>query len=518
MDIMDHQPTPAEDASLAAAVLAAALTHDAAEDFTLPDYMPAIRRIVSVDAHPLPETRFLTGAAVEFGGTLALSVLYVGEDGALFCAPLTCEYSASAAPGASEVADAARIGIDTSCESVSCRATAPRRLSLRCRMRTRLFCLAPHAVACRVKESGGARLTTAEEASVERLELPCADTVLARGEATSTVGGTLPLAADARLICAQGAIRIERAEAAADSVAVQGEAIVTALVLRQDGRYEAVTAKAPLAETVSVPGARAGDAARATGRAAAVTVQAAQEGGAPWEIEFDLEAEAARPETRTVTADAYSSACTASAETEETDSLTLLRCGTGSLTVSGEGGRQNKPEADESVLAVSVTASPDHVERQGKRLILHGVCSASVRLLSGGEVVSEEFTFPFRYEANAEAERLPADDAELLFRCAAEATGAQARLDGDKIRLDAELCVSMTVLAREKVRFVRTLTLDRASPRTAPEGVVRIVYPDPGEPLWEIGKRCGAPFAALRAANGIAESAVLCDGAPLILP
>lgn len=506
-----------EEQTMNAGVLQSAVSHEASEDFALPDYMPAIRRVVSVEARALPETRFLSGAALEFGGTVAYSVLYVGEGEELFCAPLTSEYSGSASLGEVSVADASRVGIDTACESVSCRATAPRRLTIRCRMRTRLFSFAERSVSDHVREVSGARLTASDEAALERRVATAGDAAVYRGEMTAAASGTLPLSAGAKIITCSGSVRVDEARAAADSVVVSGDAIVTVLALGADGKFFTASAKAPFSETVSVPGAREGDAARGWGRAAAVSVQATEDGSVPWELEYDLEAESVRRMTKTYTADAYSSACGCETEETDTDSLTLLRCGVGAVSVSGESGRQSKAEPGEYILDAAASAAPDHVERQGKRLILHGICAVSVRLAGGGEIACEEFTLPFRYEVNADAPQLPGDDAELLWRCQAEVCAASARIDGDKIGVNLELCVSMCVLARERIRFVSVIALDRTASSPVSECTVRIVYPDAGEPLWDIGKRYRIPQRRLREANALAEDAALSDGSPLLI-
>ena len=75
------------------------------------------------------------------------------------------------------------------------------------------------------------------------------------------------------------------------------------------------------------------------------------------------------------------------------------------------------------MIDTTASASPDHVECQGKRLILHGICAVSVRIAAGGDVVSEEFTVPFRCESDAASE---AGGDDLLWRCAYE-TGFSRR-------------------------------------------------------------------------------------------
>lgn len=507
---MEQNKSLREETSLTAIAHASTLTHEAAEDFLLPDYMPAVRRVVRVEATPLPENRFLTGSAIEFGGTVAYSVLYIGEGGELFTAPLTTEYTASSALGDSGVSDAAAVGIDTAAENVTCRVTAPRRLTLKCRMKTKLTATVPVMIGETVAESTGARITPADEIALERLTAEAHNTVLSRGELTATSEGTI--AAEGKIIRCGGAVRVEEAVAGEGAVTVRGDVVVFVIYLSPEGTYSTASAKEPFTETVTVPGAEPGDAARAVGRAASVAVTVSED-GSRFEIEYDLEAETARACTALYTADIFSTDCAAASEFTEEDSLSLVKCAQGSLTVSGEGERRSKAAAGESILDTHAVASVEHAELQNGRLILTGNCAVSVLILAEGDVVSEEFTLPWRYECDS-----PVPSAsDLLWRCTAETVGAVTRFEGDKFSVRLDLAVSMTVLSREKIRRVKTATLTKSEKRAADDGCIRVTYPARGESLWEIAKRYGVSRSTIRAQNGIPDVETECDGAPLLI-
>ncbi len=507
---MEQMKLPREETRLTAVTHASTLTHESAEEFLLPDYMPAVRRIVSVAATPLPENRFLTGTALEFGGTLSYAVLYIGEGGELFEAPLTTEYTASAAIGENGVTDAAAVGIDTAVENVTCRVTAPRKLTLKSRMKTKLTATAPRVLSEEITESAGARLTPADEIAIERLKDETDDTCLARGELTATTEGTI--SAQGKVIRCRGAVRVEEAVASLGAVTVRGDVIVTVITLSPEGTYVSASAKEPFTETITVPGAEAGDAARASGRAASVTVTMGED-GARFEIEYDLEAEVARFGKCVYTADTYSTDCRAAATFAEADSLALVKCGQGSLTVSGEGERRSKPISGETVLDTYAVPSIEGVALQNGRLMLTGNCAVTVLLLSDGDVVAEELVLPWRYECDAAV----TDGADLLWRCAAESVGASARPEGDKLSARLDLALSMTVLRRDKIRCVQTVTLTKSEKREADDGCIRVTYPARGEALWEIAKRYGVSVETVRRQNGIPDTEKECDGVPLLI-
>lgn len=501
--------------SLTAVSCLTSLTHESAEDFTLPDYMPAIRRVISVTASPLPESRFLTGAAMEFGGTIAYSVLYLGEGDEIYCAPLTSEYSASVALGDSVISDASAVGIDTSSENVTCRVIAPRKLTLKCRMKTKIAAFAPVPLTETVKDSAG-RPVNAGEWNLERLIGSSPDVQIARGELTATVGGTLNLAPGTKILACDGAIRVEEVRPGQDTVSVQGDGVVHLLCLSPDGAFFTTSAKGRFGETVSVSGAADGDAARAWGRSAAVTINTADESAGTWEIEFDLEAESARAAETSYTADAYATSCASGVEMAERDSLRLLKCGIGALSFSGESGRQSKSVPGEKILRVDATVHPDHVECEtGKgRLTLHGVAAVRVLIAAEGDVIVEEFSLPLRYETDAAA--IPTS-ADLLWRCSADVIDGTARTEGDKIAVNLDLSLSMTVLSREKIRYVQAIVLETSAGTPAEDSTVRICYPDAGEPIWEIGKRYRSCLRTLCERNGIADAHAVCSGEPILV-
>jgi len=486
------------------------VSHEAAEDFLLPDYLPGVRRIVSVETTVLPENRFLGGGALEFGGTAAYSVLYVGEDGAVTCVPLTSEYAASSSLGDAPVTDAASVGIDTTAESVSCRVTGPRRLSLRCRMRTHLCALAPREL----PETVRGAVSPADEAAVERRPAEAPDAALSRGEATATAGGELRPGAGARILRCTGSIHVESATAAAGAVGVRGEAILRALCLGADGAFFCASARAPIDESVTVPGAEAGDSARAWGRCASVTVRAeegAPDGAARWEMEFDLEAEAARACPHAYTADAYSTACKTELTVMDFECLRLLRCGGGSVTVSGTGGRRHGVVPGERVIDACAAVTAEGVDWSGRKLTVRGTCALSVLIAADGDVVSEEFSLPIRYECEACAD----GSGEVLARVALTENGVAARLEGDAIAIEVELDVSVLAFARERVRAVSEIALDRTAPHPPTDGLLRIAFPDPGETVWSVAKRYAVPCAALAESCG-REPEEACVGAVLI--
>jgi hypothetical protein len=104
-------------------------------DFTLPDYLGEIRRVLHVRQSVMPPAKYVSDGAVELNGIIDYQLLYVGGDGNLWSAPLSSEYSVSVPydKDVEIVTVDALVGICA--DGVSTRVSAPRRLSIRSRLR-----------------------------------------------------------------------------------------------------------------------------------------------------------------------------------------------------------------------------------------------------------------------------------------------------------------------------------------------------------------------------------------------
>ena len=64
-------------------------------DFSLPDYQPQIKRLLRVSATVSPPDHYVGSGRAELSGTVDYSILYSGNDGALYCATERADYQLS---------------------------------------------------------------------------------------------------------------------------------------------------------------------------------------------------------------------------------------------------------------------------------------------------------------------------------------------------------------------------------------------------------------------------------------
>ena len=118
-------------------LMARPVTAELADDFSLPDYKPEIRRMIGITATVSPAAHYLSPGHAEFAGPVRYSILYEGSDGGMWSADLPSEYDLDLTLDNDPTfePDGMIAYADVVCESVTVRVTAPRRLSVRARLR-----------------------------------------------------------------------------------------------------------------------------------------------------------------------------------------------------------------------------------------------------------------------------------------------------------------------------------------------------------------------------------------------
>ena len=119
------------------------VTHDTGGDFTLPDYLPPVSRLLRAECSIIPEGVYLkegsSGITAQFGGTAIFTVMWADSDGVPWSTTLDSNYESATVIGQSAPT---RCMVDTKTENVYCRVAAPRKLSLRSRLVSRILTLA----------------------------------------------------------------------------------------------------------------------------------------------------------------------------------------------------------------------------------------------------------------------------------------------------------------------------------------------------------------------------------------
>lgn len=488
-----------------APIAARSLNAEAASEFLIPDYMPELRRMISASARVLPTAHYLAPGRAEFAGSVRFRVLYEGSDGAVWSAELPSEYeTALPIEDASSADGEVSAYADAICEAVTVRVVAPRKLSLRARLRVDAVAVGHRSTDVTI--TGASALPTDD---IKQLERTAQNAVILRGrtEPAEYSDSFLPDdggAGELRALGCNAEVFVGEVGACLEGVAVRGEIIASVMLCRdtEGARPFAVTRRIPFRETVPldrIPDQSFG--CRAWGCVESAAIEPDENGLVACTFGLVLSAEALASETVTYTADVYSMSCRSEVQTVEFDMPRAQRCfnanislgGGEELSVLGLDSGMRVIDAHAEAISLSCTEKDGGFAPAGKLRV-------RVWLDDGAQTVAKDMELQFKYEpdgATASELRCAGGYSELI----AGAPVCRARIDGERLVADCELTLAVRLCDRERIRAVRLAELGEA--RDERDGGITIFYPSARDSLWSVAKRYGVDAGELALANAV---------------
>lgn len=493
------------------------LTTEVTGDFTLPDYQPEIKRLLRIGVNLLPPTPFTEGDRTELTGSMDYYVLYQGQDGGVYCAPLSTEYRLEVKEEGRESLPPMMGAPVYLCDLFSDvpvgRVLSPRRLQLRCRVRARLGGYGE----CPLKDPGE------EDPSTERLH---AETTVGRLYQGLSEPLTLrddiilsPADGPLRVVCAEGQVMITEASPSSGMVSCRGEVSVKLTlspIEREEGLPPVGDAplpalpltilrrKLPFSQIVDVEGVTSDCKTTARGYCTEISVLM-EEGQLHVEMGMICHVRARKSQSIPFVKDLYSIRRQETCHYATYPIELPLRALNGNFTLS-----DSLPLSEVGIdpaarlLDVTATALPQALttDPDRGRCILTGQCTCHLLLQKQEDYASAELTLPFRYEF---------DDPGLMKRSESCSTvtfdggisviHCRGRMDGERVGVDAELAVSLCTHAVTSFTALSAMTLGEELPRRGGEYV--ICFPSPTDTVWSVAKRYHAPMALLTAVNDL---------------
>ena len=497
------------------------MTAEVTGDFTLPDYQPEIKKLLRIGVNLLPPDPNRSG---DLMGRMDYYVLYVGMDGGVYCAPLSTEYRLESPVEGHTAGMPASISEPTLClcdlssEVPVGRVVSPRRLSIRCKVKARVRAYGE----CPLGPWSG----DDSDPTVEALtaEIPVGRLYQALSEPL-TLGDDIilsPAEGEMRVVCAEGQVMMTEALPSAGTVSCRGEVTVKltlcpadtvgdmlaelsgeAVAEKSSPQLTVLQRKIPFTCAVGVEGVISSCAATACGYCTDMTVQM-DDGRLHLEVGVLTEVRAQQNEVVSYVADLYSTRregvnryAVYPAEVEQkaiNGNFTL----SDSLPLSEAGIDPASRVADVTAVAIpeELTAIPDK-----GRCLLTGKCRCHLLLQKDGELSAAEVELPFRYEFDDM--NLPRGDEAVTpaFDGSMTVVNCRARMDGERVGIDAELAVSLRT--HVAAPFTALTDVGFGSEVTRRRGEYVICFPAPTDTVWSVAKRYHAPMAALTAANNL---------------
>ena len=478
---------------------------DVSEEFSLPDYVSEIRKLLCVRAQVLPESKFISDSGnssnLEFGGTVTYLVIYTDDEGSLCALPLTSNYEANTTLASHPTT----VIINTEVDSVQPRVNAPRKLTIKTRLKSRIMGWEENEEKERIEGKSTAdemfmeRNITEEKAlgirQISMQNIKASGSFDTQGEARLQ-----PIWCDAKIITSD--VRVQN-----NSVSVRGEITIKCICKSQEG-IVTLTKTEMLAEEMEAQGAMIGDMARVSGRCVSLAISNEQSGDSEklfYDLTSELEGELIRNTEVALTRDCYSTKNETDEQYKIIDLYSCIKAQNTSFTINESVKRKNN-EINE---IVDIICDPvcEKADFKNGKAILSGKLNLTVIGKKENdeeiEYLSENYEIPYKYACDTG--KLMGD---LIATWDVSLGNLNARYEGEKLLVNAEIYPSYEIMEKQKCQILDTLVINKDKEIKKEASCVRVYFPKEGDTLWEIAKKYHTTVVALKEKNNLNESSL----------
>ena len=481
-------------------------TAETGSDYTLPDYLPDIRKILRVTGVPRITGKYMNGDHVELEGTVQTEILYMAEEGTVHCMPVSAALEQSIA--VSGLDENCVLSVDVRTENTVCRLSGPRRLSVKHKIRSTVRAFAERGMLPVIHDAqnpaAAANLCT-EHGSVHSCTLYCADTDdLRYSEDVGTGGETVTEI----LSCAVSPC-VTDVRSADGSVTCKGEYLIRlfcACAPTEGGQpvCHAFFRRVPFSETLEADSVSAGAVCLPDLTVTGCTAALAEE-GRMCAVDFSAELSVtcfSDAECAPVT-DAFVPSYETKCLSEEISVFRPKKTLFGTVSVPAPLRYDSAEEVTEVIDCTGTVLSCDAAVADGRLHLSGNMELSSIVRTKEGRCFPVSAQTPFRADADAgDLAREP--DASPFLSASVVIPECKCRLDtaAHTVNADAELAFSVFSGCQEICRTVTDISFSaEALPAPSTDDAVILCYPMPGESLWEIAKHYRLPPDELRRAN-----------------
>mgnify|MGYP005975203943 FL=1 len=462
-------------------------------EFVLPDYRSEISRLLWVRPVFSAPVRFQGGGKADLSGAVRYEVLYTGPDGKCYGVELEDGYAFSVPmelPAGFENTAGILISAEICPDTVVSRVTAPRKLSVRCRMHADVRAFGEKNLAPRVE---GAEAENAENLC---RAIDCGRYFGSGAETLELTGELIPdIAGDIRVISAHGEVFLPDAVAMGGAVRCRGEAEITVLCTDDsDGATPiALTLGMPIEAEIPFDGVLPDCHARATGTVTRLTT-AVEDGRITVNAGVSLSSEAQGSEPAVVWRDLFVPGYQAEFRFAEETLFTAAGCANRNFSVNEEAAKKDlgMPEDAEILDAFCGAELRERNADGNKGTVLNGELCCHMLYAANGEYGVAELRAPLRTTWEERTD-------DMIYNVSVPK--CRVRTESGRVLLHAEAAISArgTGEVHTQVLSGVQLTEKEAAEQRDPE----LFYPAPGETLFGVGKRYGISPARLAEQNGI---------------
>lgn len=486
MEQINYNAEPQKKLSLLGVSNDTVFTNEVSEEFDLPDYIPEVRRVISVKASVLPESRYINdkgiGSELEYGGTVTYLVIYTDDEDELCSTSLSSEYQCTSQLSVRPET----VLIDTVVDTSSIRVNAPRKITLKSRLKSRILGfnsfdvdekITPKSISDEMYLQRSSRQINAMEINQVGLEnLKISDKL--DMQSTKIIK---PIWCDAILTVSQ-------AKAQANFVSVKGDVTVKCICLTQDG---CVTLEKSMVinEEIENDSVRADDFASVNGRCISLSISNEQNGEDNqlfFDLTYELEGVVSRNRSEQITTDCYSTKYETESSYRTLDCYRVVKSQNSSFTVSES--LKRKDSKIKEIIDILATSVCEKTEIKGQKASVYGKALITVigtcEAKENGkmEYACEEYELPFKYDTDFTG-------ADLTVRNNFALGKVNARQDAERIFVSCEVYLAQDVIEKTKCQALDTAVINKDKEYKCDDFCVRAYFPKDNDTLWEIAKK-----------------------------
>ena len=473
-------------------------------DFTLPDYHPEIRRLLSTRAIILPPSEYIGNGNAEIGGEINYKITYLGADNELYCVNLSDKYKCNAPLNfnSHNVNNEDTILIPTcKTESVNSRVLGPRKLNVRLRLDCQIlaFCpsiYTPNLVGSHNKSSIENQILRTNCINIKK----SASESLVLNDFISFDSQTDNI----RIIDCSASVTFNECLATSDKISTKGDATLKILYCndQESSHPLCTTKKIPFSHELSCLGVNSLFECTPHGVCFDEHFDF-KENGASIECTLSLSATAQRNEDVKYVADAYSTEKVCETSTNKLSVLTFSRCNLGNLTQNDVFTLDNiKLSRDAKIIDINGKSNINEFTCENGKLVFKGTNDYQLIYFLDGEYSSIALNTPIKYELDGRS--LPDSTKAFQWQALSDISSVRARHDGERLFVDCELNINVTLNLENNIEFLDEMIFGEYLNKE--NGEILLCYPDKSSTVWSIAKQYGVSPKNLRNKNSIPET------------
>lgn len=479
---------------------------DLSADFSLPDYQPEIKRLLSTRISILPPSEYIGNGNASLSGEVNYYILYLGADNKLYSTKLTDTYSFEVPfEFNSHCVDMDNVTIipHFSSENINVRVLGPRKLNVKSKVKSRILALTPMLHSALTTEM---QMNNNIEKNISKVPILYAKNCQSEIESVSEYIPVENSGDEVRVIDVNSHISVSECNAAAGKIIVKGDVVVKLLYCNDLESELPITCikKVPFSSTIECEELESSFECSAKGHFCDSEVQVSEQ-GINIEVSYILTVNAQKNEEVPYLLDAYSTQNYSESKSTPISILAPLKCGGGSLTQNDIFKLDDiKMPADCKIIAADARANVTELCSENGKMFFKGDCYYQITHWLDGEYSSIQASAPFRYELDC---RLKNSDTPLRFSASALPISVRTRVDDERLFVDCELIFDTFLQCENTVEILSEISFFEKLEKARDE--VILCYPEKDATLWEIGKHYNQALKKIRTQNGLSESDLL---------